>query len=300
MKSLPILLSILLAPALAAQEDSSQKDAPNQIQVQKIIKLVAPDGANKFHRLNLPSGQGTVVIRVKTSGDAEGTEGLLENLNFEEILGCSLEDTLLGSSNSKSCQISVECETLSKDCGEDCCGKCEEQGVAMRKFGNLPFGGSNGNPMAFAICLDGKDGQFELDGIPGDLRARIKTAIAQVGDFPLVIGGDNPHAPRAVFLSDASFGRTQGSNFLWKVDRGSATCSNSRDLWNRSAANTSCSKAAPTTCSKSSSCGPSRTLWGGTAKASCGTQPSCQTDSSCSKKSSCGNTGSKSPWNRYL
>ena len=100
MKSLSLLLALFLAPTLAAQEDTSKADAPKQINfdikieshgegipktVQKMIKLVAPEDAGKYHTLNLPGGKGTMVIEIETSGDLEDVKWALlqDSFNIE-------------------------------------------------------------------------------------------------------------------------------------------------------------------------------------------------------------------------
>ena len=125
MKSLSLLLALFLAPALAAQENNSKTDAPKQIDLnikieshgqgihvaeQQMIKLAAPEGAGKYHTLNLPDGRGTMVIEIETSGDLEDVRwALLDSSNTEDALGCSLGDIPSG-----------DCET-----DEGCCGKCD-------------------------------------------------------------------------------------------------------------------------------------------------------------------------------
>ncbi len=297
MKSLSLLLALFLAPALAAQEDNSKTDAPKRIDfdikieshgegipetVQKMIKLVAPEGAGKYHTLNLPDGRGTMVIEIETSGELSDVKwALLDSSNTEDALGCSLEDIPSG-----------DCET-----DEGCCGKCDS------------------TPKAF-VRVNGEEVQLGMDNLPPEIRAHIGAALS--GELGQGCPGQKANCSCAVKGKGGtscsklpSSCSAAASQTLWAVSNASArnpwghpvrtakatsvfSCNETASASCNKAASASCNKGVPSTCSKGSpSCETSQTLWasspatgrnlwGGTTKASCG------------------NTGSKSPWNRYL
>ena len=218
MKSLSLLLSLFLAPALAAQEDISKADALQQIKVQKMIQLVAPEGAGKYHTLNLPGGKGTMVIEIETSGDLEDVKwALLDSSDTEETLGCSLEDIPSG-----------DCET-----DEGCCGKCDS------------------TPKAF-VRVNGEEVQLGMDNLPPGIRAHIKSALSEGIAQGFDSEGDCPFSQGQTFNVKGNGGASCNKAASASCNKAtSASCSKTASASCNKAASASCCKGSKASCSSS-------------------------------------------------
>ena len=257
MKSLSLLLALFLAPALAAQENNSKTDAPKQIDlnikieshgegipetVQKMIKLAAPEGAGKYHTLNLPGGKGTMVIEIETSGDLEDVKwALLDSSDTEETLGCSLEDIPSG-----------DCET-----DEGCCGKCDS------------------TPKAF-VRVNGEEVQLGMDNLPPGIRAHIKSALSEGIAQGFDSEGDCPFSQGQTFNVKGNGGASCNKAASASCNKAtSASCSKTASASCNKAASASCCKGSKASCSKGTPTTCSKGTPSCRAKSSCSKKNSC-------------------------